>query len=295
MFTSASGFDNQVAAPNFPTALFSNFTPNKVPMNSTFFGQPAQPVGWTVSTGSTQHWPSADEQYSNSSSGSLEVPERPPAALTLPIQNLQDMIDLEHSISSMQQYECLLCHLQVLTIRHHGNESEMFRHFIADSVLSRVGFSRLKSGKYDCTMRDNFPRIMSAIKSAWFPARDRNSFEAQLLLLLKNSHTRHKSNTHRNHLGDIQNQPGMIPDAPAQQQQQQPKVHTQPNGHELMNQWYQYAIYYRDRYQITKKENQKLKANCEVSRRRVSRCLRKMNRLRQHMDVLEQRIDEIDG
>lgn len=265
------------------------------------------------SIASTKRWPS-DEQYassSNSSSGTLPVQEK--VAAVLPIRELQQLVELERTVSSMQQYECLLAHLQVLLIRHNGVLNEMFSNFIADSVLGRVGFASTKNGKFECTMRTDFKRIMKALKSAWFPNTDNEAFENLLAQMMKKAHSRCKGKEAINEHGQSSNSTtvedkdintkrceAVVRNDVDHQQNATPKVQKDDpsNTRQLLDQWYKYAIYNRERYQMARDANQKMKAHFldqdKVNKRSVSRCLRQIRSMQKYMGLLEQRLARLE-
>ncbi|XP_065076669.1 uncharacterized protein LOC135700179 [Ochlerotatus camptorhynchus] len=259
----------------------------------------------TLSSASTERWPS-DEHYVHSSNGPLIATDASIIAGMLPIRDVQHLIELENRIVSVQQYECLLAHLQVLTIRYQGSLSEMLRNFITDPVLGQIGFIRTKNGTYNCAMKTDLQRIMMAIKASWFPDKSQECFEVQIAQLLKNSHARCKAKAN-----DDKPQPGSPKslDQPTvnsikaeyQQTATYPQNSVVPPQNLYMfqqNQWYQYALYYRERYQIARKANQKMKADYveqeKQYRKRISGCLKRVRTMQQYLNVLEERVQHLE-
>ncbi|XP_062555480.1 uncharacterized protein LOC134220437 [Armigeres subalbatus] len=267
------------------------------------YGQPISAAVEKHSSASTNPWPS-DEYYVNSSNGCIPVAQESlTIADMLPIQSYQQLIQLENRIVSAQQYECLISHLQVLTIRHNGTLGDMLRNFIADQVLGRIGFARTKNGKYDCAMRSDLQRIMMAIKASWFPAQDQNTFELQMAQLLKNAHSRCKSKPGDTIEGPVVASPASSKDQEAPHDvEDKSRVPTQSAPQSdlqcLQNQWYRYAIYYRDRYQIARKANQKMKTDYTEQekdyKKRISVCLKRVRIMERYMDALEQRVRSLE-
>nr|XP_019543003.1 uncharacterized protein LOC109413728 [Aedes albopictus] len=277
-----------------------------------------QTVEGTNSTASTKPWPS-DENFDNnsSSSSSVEVaPDLGSIADMLPIQDFQHLADLENRIASVQQYESLLSQLQLLSVRCNGLLNEMLRNFIADPVLGRIGFARTKNGKYHCTMRNDLQRIMMAIKACWFPTLSQNAFEMQLGQLLKNAHSRYKFKPNDSPGEPLAvNSPASSKDqeAPLNFEGQSVTVHQpivpvqaavmaapQPQDMHmfLQNQWYRYAVYYRDRYQVARKANLKMKTDFaeqeKDNRKRISACRKRIRTMERYMDALEKRLRRTD-
>ncbi|XP_055613382.1 uncharacterized protein LOC129759862 [Uranotaenia lowii] len=283
---------------------------------------------------STARWPS-DETYKEIITES--IPNKVEASHTgstntinlLPIRELQQLINLENAISNVFFCESLIEHLRLLTVHHGGNHSKMFRTFIPDEVLERVAFARIKEGKYEYTLRDNFSKIMSAMKVAWFVDKSEEQFESQMAHLVKKAHNRGKiirtrneqavatcgSTTDDHEQDDVENQGNdnsddespskvTVPQADAAASSQPPLLNTFATIHDperqqlLLTQWYHSAMYYRDRYQVAKKANQKIKSDyseqAKINKRRISRCLRRLQSMQQYLVVLENRLNDLD-
>lgn len=282
------------------------------------YGHPQQPPGAVVGThssASTKPWPS-DENFDTSSGSSVESVSHPvasPISEMFPIQDFQQLTELENRIVSVQQYESLLSQLQAISFRCNGLMNEMWRSFISDSVLGRIGFARTKNGKYSCAMRSDLQRIMMAIKASWFPTLDQGAFEIQMAHLLKNAHSRCKTKVNDSGESPPVNSPASSkdleaslnvecpsvtayqPNVPASQPPPVLSAPPQPEVHMfLQNQWYRYAVYYRDRYQVARKANQKMKADYVEQekdyRKRISACLKRVRSMQRCMDALEKRL-----